>query len=301
MKLYWWKSFDGNFGDDLNPWLYGKHLQLNFDLDETQIVLGIGSILHFKFEKKVKEIIVLGSGLGREENKKWPDKRYKFIFVRGPITARRLGISEKLSITDPGYLIKNFVRVGETKEFSCTFIPHMHNARVGNWQRVCNLAQINYLDPRTDVDTFIDVVSKSKLVLAEAMHGAIAADALGVPWIPVASDVLSPSCPKWEDWLLTVGGEYRPVKIPFLYSLENPLGKRIKYSLQRALLHCGCGQASWNNRKVLVDDIHFEEKCAGSLIKASKAPQNLTDEKVVDLRVCQLLEEIEKFRQDYAL
>jgi succinoglycan biosynthesis protein ExoV len=54
-------------------------------------------------------------------------------------------------------------------------------------------------------------ISHTKLLLAEALHGAIAADALRVPWIPVHDarneDTL---LFKWQDWCLSVALDHQP-------------------------------------------------------------------------------------------
>lgn len=53
--------------------------------------------------------------------------------------------------------------------------------------------------PAAESKGVIQRIAKAPLVITESLHGAIIADALRVPWIPIA---LSPSFNsyKWEDW-----------------------------------------------------------------------------------------------------
>ena len=67
-------------------------------------------------------------------------------------------------------------------------MPHIHNATAAaeSWQRICQQANIRYIDPRWPIEEVLQAIGSSKLLLAEAMHGAITADALRIPWIPVS-------------------------------------------------------------------------------------------------------------------
>ena len=50
-------------------------------------------------------------------------------------------------------------------------------------------------------------------MITEALHGAIVADALRVPWMPVSSyHTILPF--KWEDWCRSVGLAYAPSSVP---------------------------------------------------------------------------------------
>ncbi|QIT56550.1 hypothetical protein HC341_15910 [Aquisalimonas sp. 2447] len=77
-------------------------------------------------------------------------------------------------------------------------MPHWLNAHDG-WKRICTRAGGEYLDPREDVETVLQQLQSVRLVVAEAMHGAIVADALRIPWIAVRASA-TPDDVKWEDW-----------------------------------------------------------------------------------------------------
>jgi succinoglycan biosynthesis protein ExoV len=71
------------------------------------------------------------------------------------------------------------------------------------------LANIEYVNPEQDGKAVIGRIRSAKLVIADSMHGAIIADAMRVPWIPV---VTSPRINtfKWMDWTSSVGLPYAP-------------------------------------------------------------------------------------------
>jgi len=70
MKLLYFESSYGNFGDDLNPWLWSRLQPRLIDRENTDnsILLGIGTILNADLigDKiaEASEIHVFGSGCG---------------------------------------------------------------------------------------------------------------------------------------------------------------------------------------------------------------------------------------------
>jgi succinoglycan biosynthesis protein ExoV len=76
-------------------------------------------------------------------------------------------------------------------------------------EALCREEGIGYVDPRWPVERVLERIGETGLLLAEAMHGAIAADALRVPWIPTRS-VAGVLELKWLDWCESIGVEYEP-------------------------------------------------------------------------------------------
>ena len=63
MKLFYYKDPGGNFGDDLNAWLWPRLIpELLDDRDDTLFV-GIGSILDRRIPQEPRKI-VFGTGVG---------------------------------------------------------------------------------------------------------------------------------------------------------------------------------------------------------------------------------------------
>lgn len=82
MKMFAYRGKHENFGDELNHWLWERLLPGFFDDDESQLFLGIGSILYDNFDPNMQKI-VFGSGYGGYTNPPKVDRNWTFYFVRG--------------------------------------------------------------------------------------------------------------------------------------------------------------------------------------------------------------------------
>lgn len=209
MKLYYGLARAGNFGDDLNPWLLPKVFPKMFDDDARDILVGIGTLLNHRVPD-AERISVFGSGFGYGRPPSWTPDRWRFYAVRGPVTARRLGLDPSISLGDPAYLVADFVS-GESQPDpvgQAAFIPHFESAQSGMWPRVAEEAGLRVIDPRWPVERVLREMQRSPMVVTEAMHGAIVADTLRIPWVAVR-----PNAPKhrakWEDWAQSVGVKVR--------------------------------------------------------------------------------------------
>lgn len=101
----------------------------------------------------------------------------------------------------------------ESERAGIAFMPHYDNLPDGNWREVCTQAGFEFLDPLADSELTVQRIRRAKLVIADAMHAAIVADALRVPWIPVALSRQSNTF-KWLDWTLSLNLPYLPTRIP---------------------------------------------------------------------------------------
>jgi succinoglycan biosynthesis protein ExoV len=226
MKLYW--STKHNFGDSLNPWLWEKLLPGAFDEDSSELLIGIGTILNHKIPAAGhKHVFGSGCGYGWPPNVHTSD--WTVHCVRGPRTAAKLGISVDLAITDPAVLIRRFVPPSSAPANGIAFIPHFESLDVGEWEIVCRLANISFINPCDTIENVIDKIRGSKLVVAEAMHGAIVADALRVPWIPV-KPLIKKNENKWFDWFESLGLVCQPQPLS-PSSVEEAL--KVRYSRLR--------------------------------------------------------------------
>jgi len=198
MKMFVFHGKAPNFGDDLNRWLWPKILPGFFDDNESELFLGIGSILYDSHPKEAKKI-VFGAGYAGYTNLPKIDDTWDFRFVRGTKTAQVLGLSEDLAIGDSGILIRLVDTPTYEKKHDVSFMPHFESAQYGSWPEICERLGINFIDPRWDVDRVLENMLSSRLMVSEAMHGIIIADALRVPW-----QAIKPLDPnhhaKWQDW-----------------------------------------------------------------------------------------------------
>jgi hypothetical protein len=198
MRLYFYRGLSPNFGDELNQWLLPKVFPGLFDDDASTLFLGIGSVLFDHHPEHCRKV-VFGSGYGGYTALPRFDENWHFSCVRGPRTADACGIGRDKVAGDPAILIRRFRERTPQSSGRNAFMPHWESAERGNWQGACRLAGLHLIDPRWPVDEVLNAIEGSDTLITEAMHGAIVADALRVPWIPVLPLHASHRL-KWFDW-----------------------------------------------------------------------------------------------------
>lgn len=205
MKLTYFHGDEPNFGDEINAFLWDDLLPAGFlDDDGADLFLGVGSIIWNDLPRApVKHII--GSGYGGYTDP--PDVSqddWSIAWVRGPLTAATLGIDPSLAITDAAVLLRAIELPAADPDVGVAFMPHFQSVQRGNWAKVCALAGMTYLDPRADPMRLIAQIKGADLVVSEAMHGAIVADALRTPFVPITPSHASHRA-KWLDWSQSMG------------------------------------------------------------------------------------------------
>ena len=180
-RLYYYRDQFGNFGDDLNPWLWSRLLPGRFSPDAATAFVGIGTILNANLPDGPKVIVGSGVGYGAAPT---PDPMWDVRFVRGPHSAAALGLPTSMAIADPAYLIRTLVPPALRRD-GVVFIPHHVSALQADWRQVAARAGVRYVDPSGPLETVIDAIRSANLVVSCAMHGCILADALRTPWIRV--------------------------------------------------------------------------------------------------------------------
>lgn len=220
MKLYYCKYPDGrqNFGDYLNLWLWDKLLPNILDEDKTTAFVGLGTLINDALPRrtsKAKKRVIFSTGAGYEAKMPTIDDSYFVYCVRGPISAQLINISPDLAIADGAILVRRFIAPESHKAYKFSYMPH-YNFAGGNWKAACESLGFGYIDPASPVETVLAQINQTEVLLAEAMHGAIVADALRVPWIPIKthSTILAT---KWQDWCLSINLSYQPISINRLH------------------------------------------------------------------------------------
>lgn len=204
MHLFTYTGPHPNFGDELNHWLWPRLLPDFFDDDKSELFLGIGSILYDSHPKGAKKI-VFGAGYAGYTALPEIDDSWTFYFVRGKETAKALALPEWLAVGDSGILVRSLVDYSMRRiRHQASYIPHFESVLVGNWEKVCEQAGVHYIDPRWPVERVLEDMLASRLIISEAMHGIIIADALRIPWRAV--EPYNPSHrAKWQDWASALG------------------------------------------------------------------------------------------------
>ena len=183
MKLTYYKD-QPNFGDSLNGIMWDALIEPGFfDNDDSTLFLGIGSIIWDLYKSTSKKLIV-GSGYGGyTDPPNVHDGTWECCFVRGPRTASILKLDHKLAIADAAILTHFLKLPSQEKKYKTSFMPHFQSIEKGNWELVCLKAGINFIDPRNDPLSILIEIQQTDKLLTEAMHGAILADTLRVPWV----------------------------------------------------------------------------------------------------------------------
>jgi succinoglycan biosynthesis protein ExoV len=213
MQLVYFRGRQPNFGDDLNAVLWPRLLPRLFTGTGPDGFLGIGTLIGMKAPGCIR-LHVFSTGAGYQAIETWRIER-RIWCVRGPLTARLLGVEPDVALTD-GAILALDVLDGSSADSSngqtVGVVPHWESLHFPGWQEACDTAGFRLITP---VDTPANVhaaIGSVSLVLTESLHGAILADAMGIPWVPFIT-TRNVSALKWVDWCLSVGVTFSPVPI----------------------------------------------------------------------------------------
>ena len=287
MKLYYWQKPNGkeNFGDNLNSWLWNKIIPDYLDDDPRISFIGIGTLINEYLPNRTSQAstrIVFSTGVGYGMGLPEIDASYKFYCVRGPLSAKKLGLDPLLAITDGAILIRKYHKIPNLKKiYKFSFMPH-HKYASYAWKDVCQNLGFGYIDPTWSTEKVLEALLKTEVLLAEAMHGAIVADALRIHWIPIATHKKILSF-KWEDWCSSIQLEYSPQNTDFLHYVDRSdfptLSPRNTYH----------GLRNWYRKKSISSQL--------KKITQSFAPVLSSDAKVEEL-TNRLEEKVEQLKSD---
>jgi succinoglycan biosynthesis protein ExoV len=239
MELYYYESRGGNFGDHLNTWLWEALYPGRWDQDGPTRLAAIGTLLDGRMPAG-KPWAVFGSGTGYSPPPPGilGQADWERMCVRGPLTASALGLPEHAAASDGALLLRLLPEaqpVPESERDGIVFMPHHYAQLTGRWRDACERAGIDFICPRTDSRETVQRLRRARLVIADAMHAAIVADALRVPWVPVVS---SPEINgfKWMDWTASLDLDYRPLRLAPSTPAEEIRGAMLRFQGQNHAL-----------------------------------------------------------------
>ena len=209
MRLTYFRGSVPNFGDELNAYMWPALLPPTFlDDDDTELFVGIGSIIGTQLPTGARKIVV-GSGYGGYMGEPdLHDGTWDIRFVRGPVTAERFGLPPEQVICDSAVLLRAMKLPPPEQRVGIAFMPHVESLERGLWREACALAGIRLIDATAPVERVLAQLKGATLLVTEAMHGAIVADALRTPWIAVRPIVRTHHL-KWQDWSRALGIDLR--------------------------------------------------------------------------------------------
>ena len=203
MQLYIWRGATRNFGDELNELLWPRLLPGLLgdggpDHAGSPLFLGIGSVLDARHPAHHRKIVA-GAGFGGYHKPVSLDGSWEIYWVRGPCTARQLGLPAAFGLGDPASLLPLVHAPARCSAKAIGFMPHFESLARGAWAEAAAAAGVTLIDPRGAPETILDQIAGCRLLLSEALHGVIVADAMRIPWV-----ALAPVAPihraKWHDW-----------------------------------------------------------------------------------------------------
>ncbi|MEY2429709.1 MAG: hypothetical protein QOJ40_2594 [Verrucomicrobiota bacterium] len=238
----YWVLDHGNFGDDLNPWLWSRLAPEVCDQSDPTVFFGIGTILSRSARPETIKV-VFGSGCGVGLPPKL-DSKWFFYAVRGPLTAAKLGIDPAFALGDPAILVRRTGLSELPKTYPVSFMPHHQSMFLADWKTLCAGTGIHCIDSQGKVEEVIREIQQSEVLIAEAMHGAIVADALRVPWIParVYGNFMEF---KWRDWTQSIKTPLEVAEVPPLFGGKPMSGKGTVHALKKVLALSGLGKEKW--------------------------------------------------------
>lgn len=295
MKLTYFEGDPPNFGDELNAWIWDALLPPGFlDNDADTLFLGIGSIIQDVYPANANKVVV-GSGFAGAYSA-LPDVNdgtWDFRFVRGPETCRKLGIDPGLAITDAAVLLRAVDLPDPATGIGVAFIPHYESVERGNWQAVCDLAGVHFIDPTRPSRDVLAELRGADLVICEAMHGAIVSDAMRTPWIGVQT-MHHVHRGKWFDWAASLGIDYRPQTLA-------PSNGREFWAYHTGRWGSGPrARAVFGSRAFAPVDFAIRYASAASLRKLAKAEPQLSSDLAIETATQKAVAAVDGLVRDYA-
>lgn len=295
-----------NVGDELNGWLWPSLLD---DLPEHEgtVLLGIGTLLNKTFCSRlqgVARINVLGTGAGYGALPQ-RDERWHLYAVRGPRTARAMGLPDTYAVADAAYLLATLDWASwKSAEGKTVVIPHHRSLRLVDWQFICDQAGLTFLSPTLPAEVFMRELASSRLVLTEAMHGAILADIVRIPWVAFSFGGQF-NADKWYDWTEAFDLPLALTELPGFYDPTFQGGKRgplhhLGQWLKVRACNFGLGKGKWRSLTPpgWPLEMHARE-LVGALRTLAQGSGQLTEKRVFEARVARLYELVGQLRREH--
>jgi succinoglycan biosynthesis protein ExoV len=293
-----------NFGDRINPWLWSRLIPDLLHTNDQTLLLGIGTILSDQVPARQHKV-VFGSGMGYGAPPQL-DKNWSFYCVRGPLTARMLGLPARVAITDPAALVGTLQHAeglrdghGESRP---AFMPHHLSARCYDWRAIAQQADVDYIDPCDSVPSVLNRIFHARLLITESLHGAIVADALRVPWTAVRAYPRHVLGFKWRDWCASLGVVYEPVDLPALWDAGHRGSvflTRMRLAVKRWCLARGIRYRTWSPLRPLYSPAHDIEAAIRTLqTLATGNAAGLSRDENIDSATDHLLFMLDKLRRE---
>jgi hypothetical protein len=297
LKLHYFRDPTGNFGDDLNPWMWPQVAPGLLDDDGSELLVGIGTLLNHRLPAGPTKH-VMGSGAGYGDV---PAMGPEFVVhaVRGPHTAKLLNLAPERAITDAAVLIRGLPLPAATAPAKVGVMFTGHALRQFDWQALCERAGFKFISCHWSVERVLAEMLGCEVLLTEAMHGAIVADALRVPWVPVTCSEIVLSF-KWQDWLASLEMSYEPSSVLPLADpkrLGGGLRRRGVDLAKRSVHRMGLWRSDWGDVPLRPARERDARQAALQLAEAARRRPFLSDERLLDRHAGRFREVLDRLRE----
>ena len=262
--------------------------------DALDLFLGIGSVLDARHPADRRKIVA-GAGFGGYEAPATLDGSWQIYWVRGPRTARQLGLCASFGLGDPASLLPLVHPVARHDTGAIGFMPHFESLARGAWPQAAAAAGVTLIDPRNAPCTILGQIAGCRMLLSEALHGVIAADAMRIPWV-----ALAPVAPihraKWLDWAdaldLTIRFHALPASSPREYV-------ETAFTPRRHAIRAGLARIAALADRIDRRSIHLD-RAAASLRQAAAAEPQLSNGLTLARAQDRMLARLDTLRADHA-
>jgi len=177
---------------------------------------GVGTLLKADSRSSLPcHKLLMGSGYGYGRAVKLSNL-WNIGFVRGPLTCQKLGIDVSFSMGDPAVLLlqhDRFLNIKRASSGKNLLIPHHRSEEIANWTKLAENLDFEFCSPASSLETIVESILKAEIVYTESLHGAIFADGLGIPWVPIFS-AKHLNFFKWRDWCMSMEIPFKPFMFP---------------------------------------------------------------------------------------
>ena len=210
MNLKYFKAPDfSNFGDELNPYIFNRLFGDVFSFEKYREVdfYGAGTVIDQRISSE-KSTVFFGSGI-RDVAMCYKTANWDVRFLRGPVSSNVLGFNGARFIADGAYCLLydgSLLPARSSKRFRYSLMPHYRPRDKLNWKLIGQLTGVHIIDPRGEVVQVMQEIADSENLLSIALHGAIVADILRVPWQRIKMEAIGSESSfisdlKWMDFL----------------------------------------------------------------------------------------------------
>jgi pyruvyltransferase len=205
-----------NFGDAMAPLLLERFANLKAGwaaVSHAQIIT-VGSVL--EHIPPLWDGVIAGAGKLREDSQlHLYTKTATILALRGPLTARQCPKGD-YALGDPGLLVSELVPA-QDRIYDLGLVPHWTDEALAHRPEFWGPGwSTRIIDPRQPPLQVLTEIAKCHRIVTSSLHGAIAADAFGLPRRVELAGLTrwnNGGTFKWRDYSASLGLKFEPGKM----------------------------------------------------------------------------------------